>query len=47
MVTACTLIAMGQDADAAIEAVTKARGVSIPDTVDQTDFIARFAAVLK
>lgn len=47
MVTACTLIALGHDAGDAVHAVSKARGVSIPDTVTQADFIARFAAGLK
>lgn len=47
MVTACTLIALGWPQDEAVYAVSKARGVSIPDTVAQADFIARFAASLK
>ena len=47
MVTACTLIALGDDTGDAVRMVSKARGVSIPDTVTQADFIAGFATSLK
>lgn len=47
MVTACTLIALGHDTGDAVHMVSKARGVSIPDTVTQADFIAGFATGLK
>ncbi len=40
MVTAGTLIALGYDAEKAIAKVAHARGVSIPDTVEQGKFIA-------
>lgn len=40
MVTAATLIAMGLECGTAISQVTQARGVPIPDTVEQGKFIA-------
>lgn len=42
MVTVCTLITLGWTGDDAVNAVSKARGVSIPDTVAQAEFIAGF-----
>lgn len=42
MVTAAVLITMGADVDTAVQKVTTARGVSIPDTVEQGRFIANF-----
>jgi protein-tyrosine phosphatase len=43
MAAACTLVGMGQTAQTAIAMVSAARGVSIPDTVEQGEFIASFA----
>lgn len=43
MTAACALVALGQSAEAAIGIVSSARGVSIPDTVEQGEFIASFA----
>lgn len=42
MVTAAVLIAMSADVDTAVQKVTAARGVPIPDTVEQSKFIASF-----
>lgn len=42
MVAACTLVALGGTAAQAVAAVSAARGVSIPDTVEQGKFIAFF-----
>ena len=42
MVTAAVLIAMGADVGTAVQKVTTARGVPIPDTVEQGRFIAAF-----
>lgn len=48
MTTAGTLIALlGMSSDAAIAQVEHARGVAIPDTVEQGAFIARLAKTLK
>jgi protein-tyrosine phosphatase len=40
MVTAATLMALGLDVGTAISQVAQARGVPIPDTVEQGKFIA-------
>ena len=42
MVTAGVLIALGDTADQAMKKVSTARGVSIPDTVEQGSFINAF-----
>ena len=42
MVAACVLVALGQNAKDAIKTVSQARGVSIPDTVEQGRFIVSF-----
>lgn len=47
MVAACTLVTMGHTAEEAIAMVSAARGVSIPDTVEQGEFIASFAQGVK
>lgn len=44
MVTAGVLIALGADADTAVVQITNARGISIPDTVEQGKFIAEYQA---
>lgn len=43
MVIAATLVAQGEQPDTAIAIASTARGVSIPDTVEQGNFIADFA----
>ena len=43
MVTAATLIALGFSSEAAIEQISRYRGIGIPDTVEQGRFIAEFA----
>ncbi|MDF3415167.1 tyrosine protein phosphatase [Sulfitobacter sp. M57] len=43
MAVACTLVGQGQSGADAIRIVSAARGVSIPDTVEQGDFIISFA----
>ena len=47
MVAACTLIALGATAQTAVTLTARARGVSIPDTVEQGNFIASFAQAAK
>ena len=47
MVAACVLIALGNSASKAITIVSDARGVSIPDTVEQADFISLFEQQFK
>jgi protein-tyrosine phosphatase len=42
MVTTCVLAAQGLSAAESMAVVTKARGISIPDTVEQGKFIATF-----
>lgn len=44
MVVASVLCALGETPEAAIEMVSVARGVAIPDTEEQSGFIAAFAA---
>ncbi len=43
MVAAAMLVALGEQPDVARQIVSVARGVSIPDTVEQGRFIAEFA----
>ncbi len=43
MAVACTLVALGETAEAAIAKVSDARDAAIPDTVEQGNFIASFA----
>lgn len=47
MVSACLLVACGVAPEDAIAQVSKARGVAIPDTVEQAEFIKRFAGHIK
>ena len=44
---ACLLIALGSDADAAMADASRARGVSVPETVAQAAFVRAFAKMLK
>ena len=41
---ACALIHLGWKAGSAIEAITRARGTTVPDTVEQEDWILRYKA---
>ncbi|NNE52897.1 MAG: protein tyrosine phosphatase [Sulfitobacter sp.] len=43
MVAACTLIARGLSGETALQRVSEARGVSVPDTVAQRDFVLNFS----
>lgn len=43
MAAACTLIALGQSAEQAVDRISTARGVSIPDTAEQRAFIQSYA----
>ena len=47
MVGCCLLGTQGMDADSAIRAVSAARGLAVPDTAEQADFIARMIARLQ
>jgi predicted protein tyrosine phosphatase len=47
MVAACSLVALGLAAPLAQAEVSKARGVAIPDTVEQGAFISLFAQTVK
>jgi protein-tyrosine phosphatase len=44
LVVCCVLIAEGETAQAAIEKVSDARGVEVPDTTEQTKFIHAFGS---
>jgi protein-tyrosine phosphatase len=46
IMTASILMALGQSADAALELITKARGVSVPDTSEQRDWLRSVGASL-
>jgi len=46
LVAACLLIRNGMSSDAAIEAVSAARGVAIPETNEQRDWIEHYAPAL-
>ena len=43
MVTSGVLVAQGLKSDAVMKKVAQARGISIPDTVEQGNFVAAFA----
>jgi protein-tyrosine phosphatase len=45
MATACTLIHLGWEPDAALSAIAEARGCPVPDTEEQRDWILRYKAV--
>lgn len=42
LVAACVLVCSGSTADAAFEMIEKARGVTIPDTNEQREWVERF-----
>lgn len=46
MIAACLLITMGLDAGAAVEKVSAARGVRVPETSEQRQWIDHYAATL-
>jgi|SRR5579862_5248159 len=46
LVAACLLVKKGMSPGAAVDAVSAARGVSIPETAPQRDWIDHYAAVL-
>jgi len=46
LIAACLLVKKGMSPGAAIEVVSAARGVSIPETVEQRDWIEHYAAAL-
>ncbi len=46
LVAACLLIKNGMSPGAAVEAVSAARGIPIPETQEQRDFIERYAPAL-
>jgi protein-tyrosine phosphatase len=46
LVAACLLVKKGMSPGAAIEAVSAARGVSIPETAEQRDWIEHYAVAL-
>ncbi len=41
MIAACVLVCLGADAGAAFATIAKARGVSVPDTDEQRQWVAR------
>jgi protein-tyrosine phosphatase len=43
LLVACVLTRFGHSAEAAIESVSRARGVPIPDTAEQAEFVHAFA----
>jgi protein-tyrosine phosphatase len=45
MVAACLLVARGLSPGAAVDAISAARGVPVPESQEQRDWIDRFAAV--
>lgn len=46
LVAACLLIKNGMSPGAAVEAVSEARGVAVPETIEQREWIERFAPAL-
>jgi protein-tyrosine phosphatase len=42
MIAACVLVCLGDDADVAFTAIGKARGVSVPDTDEQRQWVSLF-----
>lgn len=47
MLASCILVGLGLTADQAVAAVSEARGVDIPDTEEQLQFILSFAAKVR
>jgi protein-tyrosine phosphatase len=43
LVAACLLVSGGQDVGASFEQIQKARGVPVPDTINQRSWVANFA----
>lgn len=46
LVASCLLIKNGMSPGAALEAASSARGISVPETIEQRDWIERFAPAL-
>ena len=46
LVAACLLVTIGFDARTAVESITAARGVAVPETKEQRQWIDHYAAVL-
>ena len=46
LVAACLLISKGSDPKSAVQRVTAARGVSVPETQEQREWIDHYAAIL-
>jgi protein-tyrosine phosphatase len=42
LIAACVLVCLGFDADAAFEMIGEARGVRVPDTAEQRDWVTTF-----
>ncbi|MEM7041384.1 MAG: protein-tyrosine phosphatase family protein [Pseudomonadota bacterium] len=47
MLASCVLVSLGLTADQAVAAVSQARGVDIPDTEEQLDFVRGFASMAR
>jgi protein-tyrosine phosphatase len=46
LMAACLLVSKGLSPGAAVDAITAARGISVPETTEQREWIDHFAAVL-
>jgi hypothetical protein len=46
LVAACLLVARGMEPESAVTSLSAARGVTVPETLEQRQWIDRFAAVL-
>jgi protein-tyrosine phosphatase len=44
LIAACVLVRNGYDVDAAFDAIARARGVAVPDTEGQRDWVSAFLA---
>ncbi len=44
LIAACVLAVSGTDPDAAFALIAAARGVAVPDTMEQRDWVAQFRA---
>jgi protein-tyrosine phosphatase len=47
VIAACTLVRLGAHPDRAFEAIAKARGVEVPDTPEQREWVTAFADRLR
>ena len=46
LIAACTLVTLGYDTGAAFETISKARGLYVPDTDEQREWVSRFSGVV-